>query len=236
VIGVVSSASHAALDEPEKGNVYLAAGAMQKSAFLVVRTARSTGEMAKAVRAEIAALDPNQPVFLSASMRDLIADSVADRRFIMMLLAITGGLALATSTAVGIGLVVGLSAALGVHSVSSKCGSRARIRSSCPGLDRGHTGNGNRWNGVLDSSAASYQDGPDFRTSAGIDRNAAREGSRSAGSRLRAEGIGQADGSPGCSRCRDPLIVIVREAALEVRLKLQRAAFYMPGAVGQLRG
>jgi putative ABC transport system permease protein len=99
VIGVVSSASHAALGEPEKGNVYLAAGAMQQSVFLVVRTQRSTGETGKAIRRAIAAIDPNQPVFLSASMRDLIADSVSDRRFIVLLLAITGCLALLVSAA-----------------------------------------------------------------------------------------------------------------------------------------
>ena len=80
-------------------NVYLAAGAMQKSYFLVVRTERPAGEMGRAIRRAIAAIDPNQPVFLSASMRDLIADSVADRRFIMTLLAIMGCLALAMSAA-----------------------------------------------------------------------------------------------------------------------------------------
>ncbi|MBZ5617442.1 MAG: ABC transporter permease [Acidobacteriia bacterium] len=105
VIGVVSSASHAALDEPEKGNVYLAAGAMQKSVFLVIRTERPTREMEKAIRRAIAAIDPNQPVFLSASMRDLIADSVADRRFIMTLLAITGCLAMLMSAAGVYGVV-----------------------------------------------------------------------------------------------------------------------------------
>ncbi|HUJ21667.1 MAG TPA: ABC transporter permease [Bryobacteraceae bacterium] len=99
VIGVVASASHAALDEPEKGNVYLAAGAMETSVFLVVRTQRPAGEMRTAIRRAIAAIDPDQPVFLSASMQDLIADSVADRRFIMMLFAITGCLALMMSAA-----------------------------------------------------------------------------------------------------------------------------------------
>jgi putative ABC transport system permease protein len=99
VIGVVSSASHAALNEGAKGNVYLAAGAMQTSAFLVVRTERSTGDMEKAIRRTIAAIDPNQPVFLSVPMTALIADSVADRRFIMMLLAVTAALALVMSTA-----------------------------------------------------------------------------------------------------------------------------------------
>jgi putative ABC transport system permease protein len=99
VIGVVSGVRHAALDEPEKGNVYLAGGAMQRSQFLVARTERSLGETEKAIRNAIAAIDPNQAVFLSASMGDFIADSVADRRFIMMLLVITGLLALAMSAA-----------------------------------------------------------------------------------------------------------------------------------------
>ena len=72
---------------------------MQAAAFLVVRTERPAGEMGQAIRRAIAAIDPNQPVFLSATMRDLIADSVADRRFIVVLLAITGCLALILSAA-----------------------------------------------------------------------------------------------------------------------------------------
>lgn len=99
VIGVVSSASHAALGEAEMGNVYLAAGAMQTATFLVVRTARPQGPMEQAIRRAIAGVDPNQPVFLSASLRELIADSVADRRFLMSLLAAMGGLALLLAAA-----------------------------------------------------------------------------------------------------------------------------------------
>ena len=99
VIGVVAGASHATLNTPEKANVYLAAGAMQEAAFLVVRTERPAGEMETAIRRAIAAIDPNQPVFLSVTMRDLIADSVADRRFVVMLLGVTGGLALILAAA-----------------------------------------------------------------------------------------------------------------------------------------
>jgi len=99
VIGVVSDASHATLNTPERASVYLAAGAMQEAAFLVVRTERPTGEMETAIRRAIAAIDPNQPVFLSVTMRDLIADSVADRRFLVLLLGITGGLALVLAAA-----------------------------------------------------------------------------------------------------------------------------------------
>jgi putative ABC transport system permease protein len=55
--------------------------------------------MEKAIRRSIAGIDPSQPVFLSAPMTALIAESVADRRFIMMLLAVTAALALLMSTA-----------------------------------------------------------------------------------------------------------------------------------------
>ena len=105
VIGVVASASHSALDEPETGSVFLAAGAMQRSVFVVARTVRPAAEMERAVRRSIAAIDPNQPVFLSASMRELIADSVADRRFIVLLLAITGSLALILASAGAYGMI-----------------------------------------------------------------------------------------------------------------------------------
>jgi len=99
VVGVVSGARHATLDGPPIGNVYLAADAMRVSVFLVLRTARPPLEIEAALRRAIAAVDPDQPVFLSASMRELVADSVADRRFILLLLGATGSLALALAAA-----------------------------------------------------------------------------------------------------------------------------------------
>jgi putative ABC transport system permease protein len=99
VVGVVSSVHHAALSEPVLGNIYLSAGAMQNAVFVVVRTERPGGDLEQAIRRAIAAIDPNQPVFMSTSMRTLLADSVADRRFIMLLLSITGALALLMSAA-----------------------------------------------------------------------------------------------------------------------------------------
>jgi len=99
VVAVVSSLRHAALDGPPQAAVYLSGGALAQAQFLVVRTNRPPGDMAKAIRRAIAAIDPNQPVFLSASMGTLVADSVADRRFILTLLALTGCLALLMSVA-----------------------------------------------------------------------------------------------------------------------------------------
>jgi predicted permease len=99
VVGVVSSVRHADMDGPLTANVYVSSASLERAAFLVVRTSRPTGDLGKEIRRAIASVDPNQPVFLSASMRTLIADSLADRRFIMSLLAITGFLALAMSIA-----------------------------------------------------------------------------------------------------------------------------------------
>jgi len=106
IVGVVSGLVHSSLDESAKGNnVYLAAGAMQSADFVVVRTNRPTADLEQAIRRAIAAIDPNQPVFLSTTMRTLVADSVADRWFITTLLAITGGLALLLSAAGVYGVV-----------------------------------------------------------------------------------------------------------------------------------
>jgi putative ABC transport system permease protein len=100
IVGVVSSSRHASMDGPqEQATVYLAAGALPKAAFLVVRSDRPEADTQKAVRQVIASIDPNQPIFLSATMQTLIDDSLADRRFIMLLLALTGCLALAMAAA-----------------------------------------------------------------------------------------------------------------------------------------
>jgi predicted permease len=99
IVGVISSVRHAAMDGPQQASVYLSADALANAQFLVVRTDRPPRDLEEAIRRAIAAVDPNQPVFLSASMRTLIDDSLADRRFIMTLLAITGCLALAMSVA-----------------------------------------------------------------------------------------------------------------------------------------
>ena len=100
VVGVVSSSRHASMEgPPQQASVYLASGALQKAVFLVVRSDRPDFDIQKAIRQVIAGIDPNQPVLFSATMQSLIDDSLADRRFIMLLLALTGCLALAMAAA-----------------------------------------------------------------------------------------------------------------------------------------
>lgn len=105
VVGVVSNVRHRSMDGPPPGSVYLAAGALEQAVFLVARTDRPVAGLERAIRRAIASVDPNQPVFLSASMRDLINDSIADRRFIMALLAATALLALLMAAAGVYGVV-----------------------------------------------------------------------------------------------------------------------------------
>ncbi len=105
VIGVVGSIRHAGLDEPPGLQVYLSGGALSSANFLVVRSSRPFGALGQAIRRAVAAIDPNQPVFLSAGMSTLIGDWLSDRRFIVTLLGITGFLALLLSAAGVYGVV-----------------------------------------------------------------------------------------------------------------------------------
>jgi putative ABC transport system permease protein len=82
--------------------------------FLAVRTQLSAAGFAPGLRAAVAAVDKDQPVFVVTSMRDLLDDSVAQRRFSMRMLAGFGALAL-------------ILAALGIYGVVSyAAGRRAR--------------------------------------------------------------------------------------------------------------
>jgi predicted permease len=99
IIGVVSSIRHAALDQPPGLQVYISEDALANAVFVVTRTSRPGAGLARQVRRAVASADPNQPVFLSATMARLIGDSVSDRRFVLLLLGITACLALLLSAA-----------------------------------------------------------------------------------------------------------------------------------------
>ncbi len=113
VVGVVAAMRHSSLDKPAGGSIYLSGGAFENAQFLVVRSERPASEIGPAIRRTIAAIDANQPVFLTAPISSFIADSVAERRFVMILL-----------TAMGL-LAWGISAA-GVYGVISYVVSRRR--------------------------------------------------------------------------------------------------------------
>jgi predicted permease len=99
VVGVVSPVRHGGLDEASGSQLYYASAAYQHVNFLVVRSSSPSPDLAKSIQLAVASADPKQPVFLSATMSTLIGYSIADRRFIVTLLAITGCLALLLAAA-----------------------------------------------------------------------------------------------------------------------------------------
>ena len=105
VVGVVSNARHRSMDGPPPGSVYLATRGLEKAVFLVARTDRPIAGLEGEIRRAIASVDPSTPVFLIAPMRAFISDSIADRRFMMSLLAVTAALALLMSAAGVYGVV-----------------------------------------------------------------------------------------------------------------------------------
>jgi putative ABC transport system permease protein len=99
IVGVVTNTRHAALDAPPELEVYIPSDSLASAQFVVTRTVAPADVVARDIRGIVAAADPRQPVFLSATMSSLVGDSIADRRFILTLLGITAGLSLLLSAA-----------------------------------------------------------------------------------------------------------------------------------------
>ena len=84
---------------PSVTAIALLSTALSVSATAIVFTAIKSVLLNPLPYARPAELDPDQPVLLSSSMQSLIADTVADRRFITYLLGLTGCLALTLAIA-----------------------------------------------------------------------------------------------------------------------------------------
>ena len=102
-MGDVHHSSFEASAEPE---IYAPYALGSKVLTLAVRTRSDARSFIGAIRALVAALDPNQPVFSINTMDDLVASATATRRYSMTLLGIFAAFAL-------------LLAVLGVYSVTA---------------------------------------------------------------------------------------------------------------------
>jgi putative ABC transport system permease protein len=82
VIGVVGDVRNVRVDS-EGDPAYYVPRAQQSTELicLVVRTAEGTPDLAPAVRATVASIDPMQPVFNATTLDRVVSDSIADRRF-----------------------------------------------------------------------------------------------------------------------------------------------------------
>jgi len=95
IVGVVKDVLHDGLEQPAKPTIYLPFS-QSPQAFMVtaVRTDVDPASLTSAVREAIAEVDKDQPVMMSRTMTEILADSVAQRRFNTVLIVASGALAL----------------------------------------------------------------------------------------------------------------------------------------------
>jgi putative ABC transport system permease protein len=96
IVGVIGNVRHQGLETAPRAEVYLPFGeAHWPSVFMVVRSKTSDPlALTSAVQAAVWSVDKDVPLANLRSMQDVIANSVARRRFTMLLLAIFAGLAM----------------------------------------------------------------------------------------------------------------------------------------------
>jgi putative ABC transport system permease protein len=88
IVGVVGDVSHYGLEKPVDLQAYLPHAQWTNSFLqLMVRTQTDPAALVGPVRQAIRAQDPDQPADSFKTMRELISDSVAERRFTLILIA-----------------------------------------------------------------------------------------------------------------------------------------------------
>jgi len=96
IIGIVGDVRHRGLDIELRQTIYFPTLRLGY-ANLVIRTVSDPGSLAAAVRKEVMAIDPNQPVANVKTMEEWVADSVAQPRYRTLLLGVFSAVALLLS-------------------------------------------------------------------------------------------------------------------------------------------
>ena len=100
IVGVVADVRQSGLLQPARSEMYwhyaqVPAKDLRSSVSLVARATAEPTALTAAIRREVLAIDPGQPIHNVKTMEEVIADSVADRRLNMLLLGLFAAVALA---------------------------------------------------------------------------------------------------------------------------------------------
>jgi ABC-type antimicrobial peptide transport system permease subunit len=103
IVGIVNDVRHGGPEQDVQPEAFqpLAQGAPVVDVALVLRTGQDPASLANAMRAAVTSVDPEQPLFDIQTMEQRVADLVAQRRLIMLLIASFALLAVVLS-AVGV--------------------------------------------------------------------------------------------------------------------------------------
>jgi putative ABC transport system permease protein len=117
VVGVVAATRNRSLDIAPRPSIYLPLSQGSSGiSFLVVKSFASPVETTHLLRRVVAGADPNQSVYFSETVTQLIKDSIATRRFLFLVMMFFGMAALILST-LGIYALVSFIAATRVREV-----------------------------------------------------------------------------------------------------------------------
>ena len=107
IVGVVGNVRNSDIDQITSPQVYVSIWRQPSSDFAVVVKSASADplQLVPAIRAQVAAIDPNQPVHSVASMSHLLFDDLASTYILAAILTTIGVIALCLSTAGIYGLV-----------------------------------------------------------------------------------------------------------------------------------
>jgi predicted permease len=102
IVGVVRDVRTSSVDRDAPAMVYRSVWQSSNlNLSLAIRTNADAATMAEAIRREVKAVDPNEPVYAVKTMDEVVGSALAERRFSMLLLALFAGTALVLS-AIGI--------------------------------------------------------------------------------------------------------------------------------------